>query len=74
MREVRLLLEIAIADLKITRDENKKKSLEEVANQNSAKVIAQLMLSDKKKDLIITQLAQAVANQNIEIQKLKGEK
>lgn len=68
------MLEIAIADLKITRDENKKKSLEEVANQNSAKVIAQLMLSDKKKDLIITQLAQAVANQNIEIQKLKGEK
>lgn len=66
------MLEIAISDLKITRDENKKKSLEEVANQNSAKVITQLMLSDKKKDLLITQLAQAVANQNIEIQKLKG--
>lgn len=67
-----MLLEIAISDLKITRDEKKKKDLEEVANQNSAKVIAQLMLSDKKKDLLITQLAQAVANQNIEIQKLKG--
>lgn len=66
------MLEIAISDLKITRDENKKKSLEEVANQNSSKVITQLMLSDKKKDLLITQLAQAVANQNIEIQKLKG--
>lgn len=66
------MLEIAISDLKITRDDKKKKDLEEAANQNSAKVIAQLMLSDKKKDLLITQLVQAVANQNIQIQKLKG--
>jgi hypothetical protein len=69
---VKLLLEIAISDLKITRDDKKKKGLEETASQNSAKVIAQLMLSDKKKELLITQLVQAVANQNIQIQKLKG--
>ena len=66
------MIEIQVKDLRITRDEKKKKDLEEAANQSSAKVTAQLIVSDKKKDLLITQLAQAIAKQNIEIQKLKG--
>lgn len=69
---MKLLIEIQVKDLRITRDEKKKKDLEEAANQSSAKVTAQLIVSDKKKDLLITQLAQAIAKQNIEIQKLKG--
>ncbi len=45
---------------------------EDMANKANTKLIADLMVEDKKKDLQITQLTQMVNTLNIEVNKLKG--
>lgn len=60
---------IRIKDLEIIEEERKQ---EELAEKNTATALVQLTIENKKKDLLITQLTQTVANLNIEIAKLKG--
>lgn len=60
---------IRIKDLEIVEQERQQ---EELAEKNTATVLSQLAIENKKKDLLITQLTQTVANLNIEITKLKG--
>ena len=60
---------IRIKDLEIIEQERKQ---EELAEKNKANALVQLTIENKKKDLLITQLTQTVANLNIEIAKLKG--
>ncbi len=49
-----------------------KQAKEDMANKANIKLIADLMVEDKKKDLQITQLTQMVNTLNIEVNKLKG--
>ncbi|WPZ17776.1 hypothetical protein UM396_14420 [Geobacillus subterraneus] len=60
---------IRIKDLEIVEQERQQ---EELAEKNTATTLAQLAIENKKKDLLITQLTQTIANLNIEIAKLKG--
>lgn len=60
---------IRIKDLEIVEQERKQ---EELAEKNTTNALVQLTIENKKKDLLITQLTQTVANLNIEITKLKG--
>lgn len=60
---------IRIKDLEIVEQERQQ---EESTEKNTAAVLAQLTFENKKKDLLITQLTQTIANLNIEIAKLKG--
>lgn len=60
---------IRIKDLEIVEQERKQ---EELAEKNTMNALVQLTIENKKKDLLITQLTQTVANLNIEITKLKG--
>ena len=60
---------IRIKDLEIVEQERKQ---EELTEKNTTNALVQLTIENKKKDLLITQLTQTVANLNIEITKLKG--
>lgn len=60
---------IRIKDLEIVEQEQQQK---EVAEKSASIVLAQLALENQKKDVLIEQLTQTVANLNIEIVKLKG--
>lgn len=50
-----------------------KQTREDMASKANTKLIADLMIEDKKKDIQIMQLGQMVSSLNIEINKLKGE-
>lgn len=60
---------IRIKDLEIVEQERQQ---EESTEKNTAAALAQLTIESKKKDMLIAQLTQTVANLNIEITKLKG--
>lgn len=60
---------IRIKDLEILEEERQQ---EELAEKSTATTLAQLTIENNKKDLLITQLTQTIANLNIEIAKLKG--
>lgn len=60
---------IRIKDLEIVEQERKHG---EIAEKSTSMALAQLALENQKKDILITQLTQTVANLNIEIMKLKG--
>lgn len=60
---------IRVKDLEIVEQERQQ---EESTEKNTAAALAQLTIESKKKDLLITQLTQTIANLNIEIAKLKG--
>lgn len=51
---------------------NEKILEERISGQNTVRAIADLNVENAKKDLLIQQLAQTIANLNIEIQQLKG--
>lgn len=51
---------------------NEKILEERISGQNTVRAIADLAVENAKKDLLIQQLAQTIANLNIEIQQLKG--
>lgn len=63
------LKKIRATDLIELRNKQEK---EDMANKANTKLIADLMVEDKKKDLQITQLTQMVNTLNIEVNKLKG--
>ena len=69
LSEVSKLKSITIKDLEIVEQERQQK---EVAEKSTSMALAQLALENQKKDILITQLTQTVANLNIEIMKLKG--
>ncbi len=50
----------------------KEQTEEEAANKANTKLIAELMVENKKKDFQIMQLSQMVNTLNIEVNKLKG--
>lgn len=60
---------IRIKDLEIVEQERQQ---EELAEKNTATVLAQSAIENKKRDLLITRLTQTITNLNIEIAKLKG--
>lgn len=60
---------IRIKDLEIIE---KEKEVQEIPQKNFTESLAELAIENKKKDVLITQLTQAVTNLNIEITKLKG--
>lgn len=60
---------IRIKDLEIVEQERQQ---QEVAEKTTSMVLAQLALENQKKDVLIEQLTQTVANLNIEIARLKG--
>lgn len=60
---------IRIKDLEIVEQERRQ---EEVAEKSTSMALAQLVLESQKKDVLIEQLTQTVANLNVEIAKLKG--
>lgn len=60
---------IRIKDLEIVEQERQQ---EEAIETSTAMALAQLVLENQKKDTLIEQLTQTVANLNIEIVKLKG--
>ena len=60
---------IRIKDLEIVEQEQRQ---EEAVKKSTSMALAQLSLENRKKDTLITQLTQTVANLNIEIMKLKG--
>ncbi|MGG3987537.1 hypothetical protein [Bacillus smithii] len=60
---------IRIKDLEIVEQERQR---EEAIETSTAMALARLALENQKKDTLIEQLTQTVANLNIEITKLKG--
>lgn len=60
---------IRIKDLEIVEQEQRQ---EEAVKKSMSMALTQLSLENRKKDILITQLTQTVANLNIEIMKLKG--
>ena len=60
---------IRIKDLEIVEQEQRQ---EEAVKKSTSMALAQLALENQKKDILIEQLTQTVANLNIEIVKLKG--
>lgn len=60
---------IRIKDLEIVEQERKHG---EITEKSTAMALARLALENQKKDVLIEQLTQTVANLNIEIAKLKG--
>ena len=60
---------IRIKDLEIVEQERQQ---EETVEKSTAMALAQLALENQKKDMLITQLTQMIANLNIEITKIKG--
>ena len=61
---------IRIKDLEIVEQERQQ---EEAIEKSTSMALAQLVLENQKKDILITQLTQTVANLNLEIMKLKEE-
>lgn len=64
------LKSIRIKDLEIVEQE---KQQSEIAEKSTAETLAQLFIENKKKDALIEELTQTVADMNIEITKLKEE-
>lgn len=60
---------IRIKDLEIVEQERQR---EEAIETSTAMALARLALENQKKDVLIEQLTQTVANLNLEIMKLKG--
>lgn len=60
---------IRIKDLEIVEQERQR---EEAIETSTAMALARLVLENQKKDVLIEQLTQTVANLNLEIMKLKG--
>lgn len=60
---------IRIKDLEIVEQEQRQ---EEEVKKSTSMALAQLALENQKKDVLIEQLAQTVANLNIEVARLKG--
>jgi len=60
---------IRIKDLEIVEQERQR---EEAIETSTAMALARLALENQKKDTLIEQLTQTVANLNLEIMKLKG--
>ena len=52
----------------LIKERDNKKTVE----QNTVKAIAELNIKNKKKDILIQNMAQTIASLNIEIAKLKG--
>lgn len=69
MKEVNELKSIRIKDLEIVEQERQQS---EIVEKSTAEVLAQLSVENKKKDVLIVQLTQTIADLNIEISKLKG--
>lgn len=63
------LKSIKIKDLEIVEQERQQS---ETTEKSTTATLAQLAVENKKKDILIAQLTQAIANLNIEIEKLKG--
>ena len=60
---------IRIKDLEIVEQERQR---EEAIETSTTMALAQLAIENQKKDVLIEQLTQTVANLNLEIMKLKG--
>lgn len=60
---------IRIKDLEIVEQERQR---EEAIETSTAMALSRLSLENQKKDILIEQLTQTVANLNLEIMKLKG--
>lgn len=60
---------IRIKDLEIVEQERQR---EEAVETSTAMALSRLALENQKKDTLIEQLTQTVANLNLEIMKLKG--
>ncbi|MED4978764.1 hypothetical protein P9726_03395 [Geobacillus stearothermophilus] len=60
---------IRIKDLEIVEQERQR---EEAIEKSTSMALARLALENQKKDILIEQLTQTVANLNLEIMKLKG--
>lgn len=60
---------IRIKDLKIVEQERQQG---EAIEKSTSMALSRLTLENQKKDVLIKQLTQTVANLNIEIMKLKG--
>ena len=60
---------IRIKDLEIVEQERQR---EEAIETSTAMALARLAIENQKKDVLIEQLAQTVANLNLEIMKFKG--
>lgn len=60
---------IRIKDLWIVEQERQQ---EETVKKSTSMTLAQLALENQKKDALIAQLTQMIANLNIEIAKIKG--
>ena len=60
---------IRIKDLEIVEQERQQG---EAIETSTAMTLAQLALENQKKDILIEQLTQTVANLNIEVARLKG--
>lgn len=60
---------IRIKDLEIVEQERQQSKIGE---KSTAATLAQLAVENKKKDILIAQLTNTVANLNVEIAKLKG--
>lgn len=60
---------IRIKDLEIVEQERQQG---EALEKSTSMALARLALENQKKDILITQLTQTVANLNLEIMKLKG--
>lgn len=61
---------IKIKDLEIVEQERQQA---EQPSQNIAKAIAELAVKNAQKDIAITQMAQTIAQLNIELKTIKGE-
>ena len=60
---------IRIKDLEIVEQERQR---EEAIETSTSMALARLAIENQKKDVLIEQLTQTVANLNLEIMKLKG--
>lgn len=60
---------IRIKDLEILEQEQRQ---EEAVKKSTSMALARLALENQKKDVLIEQLTQTVANLNIEVARLKG--
>jgi len=63
------MIKIKVTDLEILRQEEE---TNRAGEQSIVKAIANFAVQDKKKDLLIQQLAQTVSSMAIEIEKIRG--